>query len=221
MDIFRLSMRCLLAGSWPSARHDQAQWLGTDKARAARGRKEALGCHALLLQVRGGWAWYKSLIGFKGWASGRPDTAQRRSWRARPSKGSVSTLCSLCVGFRPSSFASMCCTRWTRARRRTRLDFFRSGRRLGWDTTCFLFPVCVSALVCLCVCSSVLRVHVQLCFVSPAGPGFFCAQPRSGRIAELWNRIKLHYKTFHTQSRLQKLTWEMIRVDQKPAKLRA
>ena len=43
MDIFRLSMRCLLAGSWPSARHDQAQWLGTDKARAARGRKEALG----------------------------------------------------------------------------------------------------------------------------------------------------------------------------------
>ena len=33
--------------------------------------------------------------------------------------------------------------------------------------------------------------------------------------------IKLHYKKFHTQSRLQKLTWEMIRVDQKPPKLRA
>ena len=47
----------------------------------------------------------------------------------------------------------------------------RSGRRLGRDTICFLFPVCVSALVCLCVCSSVPCVHVQLCFVSPAGPG--------------------------------------------------
>ena len=30
---------------------------------------------------------------------GRPDTAHRSSWRARPSKGSVSTVCSLCLGF--------------------------------------------------------------------------------------------------------------------------
>ena len=47
-------------GSWPSARHDQAQWLGTDKARAvvvARSR------------LWGPWAWYKALFGFKGWAS--------------------------------------------------------------------------------------------------------------------------------------------------------
>ena len=66
MRVWR-SMRCLLARSWPSARHDQAQSLGTDKARAARGRKkEALGCQALLLQVRGDWAWYKALFGFKG-----------------------------------------------------------------------------------------------------------------------------------------------------------
>ena len=75
--------------------------------------------------------------------------------------------------------------------------------------------------VCVCVCLSVLRVHVQLCFVSLAGPGLFRAESRSGRIAGLWNTIKLHYKKFHTQSRLQKLTWEMIRVDQKPPKLRA
>ena len=32
-------------------------------------QEEALGCHALLLQVRGDWAWYKALFGFKGWAS--------------------------------------------------------------------------------------------------------------------------------------------------------
>ena len=76
--------------------------------------------------------------------------------------------------------------------------------------------------VCACVlCSSVLRVHVKLCFVSLAGPGFFRAQSSTSQIAELWNKTKLHYKTFHTQSRLQSLTWEMIRVDQKPPKLRA
>ena len=44
---------------------------------------------------------------------------------------------------------------------------------------------------------------------------------QNGWIAELWNTIKLHYKKFHTQSRLQKLTREMIRVDQKPPKQRA
>ena len=91
---------------------------------------------------------------------------------------------------------------------------FRSGRRPGWDTS-----MCVRA--CVFVCSSVLRVHVQLCLVSPASPGFFRAQSRSGWIAELWNRIKLHCKTFHTQPQLQRLTWEMIRVGQQPPKLRA
>ena len=86
--------------------------VGHRQARAARGRKkEALGCNALLLQVRSDWAWYKALFGFKGWASkeicwrckanfsdipwttpraprhgGRPDTAHRSCWRARPSK---------------------------------------------------------------------------------------------------------------------------------------
>ena len=41
MDIFCWSMRCFLVASWPSARRDQAQWLGTDKPRTGRGRKEA------------------------------------------------------------------------------------------------------------------------------------------------------------------------------------
>ena len=86
----------------------------------------------------------------------------------------------------------------------------RAGRRTRWYTRCCQFLVCVSALVCLCVCSSVLRVHVQLCVVSPAGPGPFRAQSRSGGIAKLWIRIKLHHETFHTQSWLQSLTWEMI-----------
>ena len=80
------------------------------------------------------------------------------------------------------------------------------------DVVNFLY-VCLH--FCACVCSSVLRVHVQLCVVSPASPGLFRAQLRSGQIAELWKRIKLRYKTFHT------LTWEVIRVDQTPPKLRA
>ena len=56
---------------------------------------------------------------------GRPDNAHRNCWRARPSKGSVSTLCSLCLGFS----AELIC-----------IDVVRSGRRPGWDTSCFQFP---------------------------------------------------------------------------------
>ena len=154
---------------------------------------------------------------------GRPDTAHRSCWLARSSKGSVPTLCSRCLDFRPKSFASMCCTRWTWARRRSRLEmcFFRSKARVGrklFSISC----MCVSACVLfVCACLSVLGVHVQLCFVSTAGPGLCRAQSRSGGIAELWNTIKLHCKTFHTQSRLHKLTWEMSRADHKPPKLSA
>ena len=97
---------------------------------------------------------------------------------------------------------------------------FRSGRRPGWDTSCFHFLVRVPALVCLCVSVCAPRAR-PVVFCLSCRPWFFRAQSRRGWIAELWNTIKLHYKTFHTQSRLQKLTWEMIGVDQKPPKLRA
>ena len=57
---------CLQLGSWPSVRHEMVQWMGTDVAREARGRKhEKPGCHALLVQVRGEWSWCKRLFGFK------------------------------------------------------------------------------------------------------------------------------------------------------------
>ena len=145
--------------SWPSARHEQAQWLGTDKARAARGRKK-----------------------------GAPRVAALRATGlgTKPSK----EICWRCN-------ANCSEILWT-------------GRTQ--DVVNFLY-VCLH--LCACVCSSVLRVHVQLCVVSPAGPGLFRAQSRSGRIAELWKRIKLRHKTFPT------LTWEVIRVDQTPPKLRA
>ena len=192
-------MRCLLAGSWPSARHDQAQWLGTDKARAARGRKkEALGCHALLLQVRGDCAWYKALFGFKGWASKEicwrckancsdipwTDTSTAAAWRtsryrtsellARQTEQgiSVNPLFSL-PGF---SVELICIDVLHSMDLGTTQDaignlFF--DLVVGWvgDTICFLFPVCVSALVCLCVCVFVCALRAcPVVFCLPCRP---------------------------------------------------
>ena len=216
--------------------------------RCSWSQEGGFGCHALLLQVRGDWAWYKALFGFKGWASKEicwrcmancsdipwTDTSTAAAWRtsryrtsellARQTEQgiSVNPLFSL-PGFSVEGcVASICCTRWVWARRRTRLDIYVSiWSQAGLGHNLFSFScmcVCACMFVCVRLCSECTSSCV---FVSPASPGFFCAQSRSGRIAELWNRIKLHYKTLHTQSRLQKLTWEMIRVDQKPPKLRA
>ena len=156
--------------------------------------------------------------------TGTSTTAARKKSRFRTSEllasqteqGSVSTLCSLCLRFRSSSFAPKdALDGLGRDGGRDWQSVCRAGRRPRWDTSCFQFPACVSALVCLCVCVFVCAPRVQLCVVSSAGPGLFRAQWRSGQIAELWNRIKLHCETFHT------LTWEVIRVDQAPPKLRA
>ena len=80
----------------------------------------------------------------------------------------------------------------------------RSRRQAGSGHNLLAFScmcVCACVLVCVFVCA--LRACPVVRFVSPAGPELFLAQSRSGRIAELWNRIKHHYKTFVAQSRLQ------------------
>ena len=200
--------------------------------------------------MRGDWAWYKALFGFKGWASkeillevqsqlqrhslnrhldrrgtedipiphiGAAGARQTEHWiRVNPLFSllgcSVELSCtdvlhSMDLGTTWDAIGKFVFSNWSQA---------RVGRKL-FSMSC----ICVCACVLVCVRLSVLRVHVQLCVVSLAGPGLFCAQSRSGRIAELWNKIKLHFKTFRTQSWLQGLTWKMIRVHQKPPKLRA
>ena len=247
MDIFCWSMRCLLAGSWPSARHDQAQWLGTDKAQPARGRKkEALGCHALLLQVRGDWAWYKALFGFKGWASkdmcwrceancsGIPWTDTAAAWRtsryrtsellARQTEQgiSVNPLFSL-----PRFSAELSCIDVLHS-----MDLGTTQDAIGhlffdlvagWVGTQHIFiflHVCLR--LCACVCVRLCSECTSSCALSPLQAPDSSARSRgAAELLSCGTRSNFNYKKFHTQSRLQKLTWEMIRVDQKPPKLRA
>ena len=231
MDILCWSMRCLLVRGrgHRSGTTKRSGWAPPKRGLLVVARRRLLGCHALLLQVRGDWAWCKALFGFKGWASKEicwrckancsdipwTDTSSAAAWRtsryrtsdllARQTEQGISV--NPLFSSRPSSFASMCCTRWTWARRRTRLEMcfsIWSQARVGH----MLFSI---SRMCVCAC---VFVCVRLCFactsscvVSPLqAVGFVRTQSRSGRIAELWNRIKLRYKTFHTQSWLQSLT---------------
>ena len=54
---------------WPKSRHTEKKaWASTDKARAKRGGQE-LTYHAALLQGRGDWAFYNSVLDFASWSN--------------------------------------------------------------------------------------------------------------------------------------------------------
>ena len=120
---------------------------------------------------------------------GRPDTAHRSCWRARPSNGSVSTLCSLCQGFRPNSFASMCHTLWTQDAIGNWFFDLVAGHGGTQGVFNFLY---------VCRPWALARAVQESCGTRS---NFTSRRPK--------------------QSRLQKLTWELVRVDQRPPKLRA
>ena len=61
-------LRFLFMGRYPNRRHDGADWLPSDNSRAKMGGR-SFGCHAILMQIRGDWQFYKQVFGFSGWAS--------------------------------------------------------------------------------------------------------------------------------------------------------
>ena len=197
VGIFCCSMRCFLAGSWPSVRDDQAQWLGADKAQAAGGRKkEALECHALLPKCVATVFWFKALFGFEeceskeicwrckancsdipwtdisttaAWMTSRYRTSELMA-RQTEQGISVNPLFSM-PGF---SAELMCIDVLHSMDLGTTQDaignvFFDLVAGLTGTQAVFNFlDVCLRMCACVLVwvCFSVLRVHVQLCFVS-------------------------------------------------------
>ena len=65
LEVFSWSLRNLVAGAYPSRRHDGTEWQDTDKNRAKlRGTLQK----AILEQVRGDWSWYKQIFSFPSWS---------------------------------------------------------------------------------------------------------------------------------------------------------
>ena len=216
-----------LVGSWPSARHDKAQRLGTDTA--ARGRKkQVLGCLGLAQSLiirprncaRGAMPAAVALLGPapRPPRQGRsPDTAHRSCWRARPSKDQCQpSVLFACVFCRAHLHRYVALDGLGHDARRDWQSVCRAGRRPRGHTSCFQFPVCLSALVCLCVFVRLCSACMSSCVLSPLQALGSSARSRGAAgLLSCGKRIKLRYKTFHT------LTWEVIRVDQTPPKLRA
>ena len=68
LEVFLWSLQALLFGAWPRTRYDNQPWRREDSHRKSEAGS-AFGFFAYLCEVRGDWAWFKQIFGFKGWAS--------------------------------------------------------------------------------------------------------------------------------------------------------
>ena len=144
-----------------------------------------------------------------------PDTAHRSCWRARPSKDQCQpSVLFACVFCRAHLHRYVALDGLGHDARRDWQFVCRAGRRPRGHTSCFQFPVCLR--LCACVCVRLCSACMFSCVLYPLRALGSSARSRGAAgLLSCGKRIKLRYKTFHS------LTWEVIRVDQTPPKLRA
>lgn len=70
LEIIVWSLRFCALGVFPSSRHDGEAWMPEDARRRALGGKP-LGARALLVELRGDWAFYKQVLRLPGWSENK------------------------------------------------------------------------------------------------------------------------------------------------------
>ena len=67
LSLITWSFQCLAMGKYPTTRHDGAPWQPSDVDRKKMAGR-TLGCHGVLIEVRGDWKMYKETFRLPGWA---------------------------------------------------------------------------------------------------------------------------------------------------------
>jgi len=200
--VFAWSMRHLMMGCCPRMREDGGAWKSTDAARASASG-QALGFHAAVLQIRGDWAFYKEVFAFPHWK------AKQCCWKcfAKNSPGEVGD-------FRDATANAP----W-RSMRISGHDFMRLQMAEGISPSC-LFS-CPGTTVDM-VMVDWLHTMDQGVLADVIGNVFWDslpllrAPPRKEQVKQLWNMIQFYYKDAGVPDRLDGLTTEMIKEDNKP-----
>lgn len=216
--VFSWSMRHLMLGTFPSARHDGAPWIikcqgaglrgqwgCSDRSRAQQSGKP-FSMVAALIQVRGDWAFYKSVFDFPSW-SGR-----QICWCCNASRDGDCSFkdFSLQAGWRQRRYAKG--EFWSLLRREgvRPSTLFQSP---GLDMSHFMVDWLHTADLGVAA-DAIGNLFDEIVALLPG-------QTRKLRVGALWARIKTYYAETRPPAQLQGLTPEMIRVEQKAPKLRA
>ena len=204
LQVFVWSCKHMCAGQWPTARHDDTPWIASDKSRKARGG--SLGFHALLVQARGDWAWFKQLFSFPSWSG--------------------HSICWQCGADRSDKdFTDFGLKAAWRRCRYTPREFSTLQRQQGIQPSpLFQCPNFKLSMVCIDILHTMdLGVTQDClgCLFWYSTETHFPGTNRKERVHALWKAIKAHYKVHKTPTRLQDLTVEMIRRQDRAPQLRA
>jgi len=206
LSVFVWSMKCLALGSYPRRRHDGTPWQDTDRSRASLAG-ERLPLRACLVQARGDWEFYKSVLGFPSWA------AQSICWRCRATRREGEypfTDCSLAARWRQARMTGpeLLATQRAGGQRPSAL-FSTPGFQVKHVQPDWLHTVDLG--VGQDAIGNLFAEAVDLL------PG----RTVHDRVQVLWNRVQAYYAREKVQARLDNLTLEMIRPPGKGPKLRS
>ena len=202
LEIVAWSLRHLAAGVHPTARHDGEPWLPSEKHRAPRGGTP-MGVQGVLAEVRGDWLMYKEVFHLPGWKE-------------------TSGCCWLCTATPADIRDASSAARWRRERL-SHWDLLERILRKGH----VLSPL-LSAPGIKHTCFKVDWLHAvdQGAGSDFLGNLFFLlvgkmeGRRKKDRIKALLHVIKKWYTDNGVESRLQTLTWGMIKNNKAPPKLR-
>jgi hypothetical protein len=205
MRIFVWSLEVLLVGCWPTARHDNTPWdPNTDKHR--RNRNGQFKFRGVLMQIRGDWAWYKQMFGFKGWAS------ESICWRCLANKSSM-----------PYADFSLS-AKWRKTRMTQALFMARLRKEAAFINPLMGAPgfnfqyITIDVLHCMDL--GVTADAIGNLFWMLLGTVYKGGNKKT-QVEALFVNLKAFYRRSNAHCRLQKLTQEMIKGEKKGPKIRA
>lgn len=200
-EVIAWSFKCLFGQSFPDSRHDGAPWAATDKQRSSL--SGALGAMAILCHCRGDWAFFKEVFNFP-------------AWNARDS------MCWMCNANKETMKDGSQSAPW-RSHRKGPNDLLRDLRAQG-IRPCPLFSIPLFHVLMVLVdwlhtmdigvTATVLGSFFFECLAYLPGGN------RKEKVASLWERMRNFYDRHPLASKLDSLTVDMIKQDQKKPKLR-
>ena len=208
LSIFVWSLTRLYLGKRPTLRHDESQFSRYDKAagRLDSYLDDVFSYWAHLMEIRGDWMNYKTLFGFKGWAS-----------------DCICWACGANKSGRPYwDFTSKAL--W-RSCRLTTYQFLKLMAQNGidrsvlFDAPGFILDfIMVDVLHCLDL--GVSQEAIGNLFYYFIGLKFVPGNNQQERIQYLWTRISEYYKRARPPTRISNLTLEMVKRKGKSSRFR-
>ncbi len=202
LEVLVWSLRACAIGVFPARRHDDSDWRASDAARKKLARSD-IGIRAVLCEFRGDWAWYKSVLRLPAW-----NEKAGCCWRCTATPADIRD-CSSNAAWRTQELSH-----WQLLER-----IRRQGNEIspifgapGFRSTCI--QVDWMHVADLGVSQDFLGSHFLLLLTKLPGNN------TNERVGALFREVQAYCAQHQVESRLDYLTYPMIRAPGKKTRLR-